>query len=50
MQYLETTGWDNPKETADTKKYLQLAEEFADEIRVIKGKTNKEVVEIMAEK
>jgi hypothetical protein len=40
---LETTGWDNPKTTADTKGYLQLAEEGAEQLRGIKGKTNSEI-------
>ena len=39
----ETTGWDNPKETADTRKFIALAEEFAQEINSIKGKSNKEI-------
>jgi len=40
---LETTGWDNPKETADTKGFLRLAEELAEQLRSIKGKTNREI-------
>ena len=36
---LETTGWDNPKETADTKRFLQATEEGAEELRKIKDKT-----------
>ena len=40
---LETTGWDNPKETADTAGFLRLAEEMAEKLRSIKGKTNKEI-------
>ena len=40
---LETTGWDDPKETADTKSFLRLAEESAKALRGIKGKTNTEI-------
>jgi len=43
MMSLEATGWDNPKETADTKRHLRLAGEIAEELRGIKGKTNREV-------
>jgi hypothetical protein len=39
----ETTGWDNPKQTADTKKFIALAEEFAAELHSIKGKSYKEI-------
>lgn len=44
MLSMETTGWDNPKETADTKKFLEMAGEFAGELHSIKGKTNREIV------
>lgn len=44
---LETSGWDNPKVTADTKGYLAMADEFASELHSIKGKTNKEVAAIL---
>jgi len=37
------TEWDNPKETADTKRHLRLAEEIAEELREIKGKTNAKI-------
>lgn len=40
---LETTGWDNPKETADTRGYLQLVEEGTEELRKIKGKSVEEI-------
>ena len=40
---LETTGWDNPKKTADTKNHLKMAEESAEALRKIKGKTTAEV-------
>ena len=45
MQVLSllTTEWDNPKETEDTKGYLRLAEEMAEKLRGIKGKTDKEI-------
>ena len=43
LLYLETTGWDNPKETADTKGFLRLAEEMAEKLRSTKGKSNKEL-------
>ena len=36
---LETTGWDNPEETADTKRFLQ----FAEELREIKDKSAAEI-------
>ena len=40
---LETTGWDNPKETADTRKFHELINEFTDVLRSTKGKTNSEL-------
>ena len=40
---LETTGWDNPKETADTRGFIALAEEFAAGIHSMKGKSNSEM-------
>ena len=40
---LETTGWDNPKKTVDTKRHLELAEESAEALRRVKGKTTAEV-------
>jgi len=40
---LETTGWDNPKETDDTKGFIALAKESAEQLRSIKGKTNDEI-------
>jgi len=40
---VETTGWDNPKATADTKGYLQLFDEGAESLREIKGKSNSEI-------
>ena len=40
---LETTGWDNPKETADTKGFLALAAEYAEGLHSMKGKTNREI-------
>ncbi len=40
MLSLETTGWDNPKETADTKGFLEMASELASELHSMKGKTN----------
>jgi hypothetical protein len=44
---LETTGWDNPKETADTKGYMKLAEEMTVGLISMKGKTNKELASEM---
>ena len=41
---LETTGWDNPKKTADTKNHLKLAEEGAEALRSVKGKTTAEAL------
>lgn len=43
MLSLETTGWDNPQETADTKMLLEMASEFASELHSMKGKTNREI-------
>ena len=43
MLSLETTGWDNPKETADTRRFLEMASEFASELHSMKGKTNSEI-------
>ena len=43
MLSLETTGWDNPKETADTKRFLEMASELASELHSMKGKTNREI-------
>jgi heat shock protein HspQ len=40
---LETAGWDNPKETADTKRFLQAAEKGAEGLRKIKGKSAAEI-------
>jgi len=40
---LGTTEWDNPKETADTKRFLQFAEEWAEELRKIKDKSAAEI-------
>lgn len=42
MLALETTGWDNPKKTADIKGYLALAKEFEIELHSMGGKTNRE--------
>jgi len=41
---LETTEWDNPKETADTKRFLQFTEEWAEELRKIKDKSAAEIL------
>ena len=49
MLSLETTGWDNPKKTADTKEQLKLAEEFAQTLQSIKGKTNSEISAIKSQ-
>lgn len=38
MLSLETTGWNNPKETADTKRFLEMAGEFASELNSMKEK------------
>jgi len=43
LYLLETTGWDNPKETADTRQFHELVNEFADALRSTKGKTNNEL-------
>lgn len=43
MLSLGTTEWDNPRDTADTKRFLEAASEFASELRSIKGKTNREI-------
>ena len=40
---LETTGWDNPKETADTKGFLTLATEYAEGLHSMKGKSNRKI-------
>ena len=40
---LETTGWDNPKETADTRQFHKLVDELTDTLRSTKGKTNREL-------
>jgi len=42
---LETTGWDNPKETADTKGFLKAAEEFREALHATKGKTNQQIAD-----
>jgi hypothetical protein len=43
MLSLETTGWDNPKETNDAKRFLEMASEFTSELHSMKGKTNREI-------
>lgn len=45
---LETAGWDNPKETADTKRFLQAAEEGAEGLHKIKDKSASEVATLLA--
>jgi hypothetical protein len=42
----ETTGWDNPKETADTRGFIALVEEFAAELHSMKGKSNSEMAAV----
>jgi heat shock protein HspQ len=39
----QTTGWDNPKKTADIRKFHELADEFTEALRSTKGKTNREL-------
>ena len=40
---LQTTGWDNPKETADTRSFHKMADEVTEALRSTKGKTNSEL-------
>lgn len=43
-------GWDNPKETTDTKGVLRLAGECSDQLHSIQGQTNAEIADMMKKK